>query len=234
MNKTLKYNGTYTDNFGTTPIVVENNNQKLYTEIDGVKFSAYDFFEFVVDDKSNYTPQQLNRFTFSKTLIHRSNTVEERLSNCVFEIFVPQVIIDKTNVSEVYTELKIEYASGETRFKAADEMHDKKIKLSLKIEGHTFEGKSELFELALDQIRSQFDDKYHFKNCYGCMYGDYSVYGQNSFGTMLCFLSQKEKYESVTDKSEYTKLKFDEAVHVPETYCCENFKIRKSGSGYRG
>ena len=50
-------------------------------------------------------------------------------------------------------------------------------------------------------IGSEFSDK--FKNCYGCMYGDYSVYGQSGFGSMLCYVNQKDEYIKVRTKEDY-------------------------------
>ena len=65
------------------------------------------------------------------------------------------------------------------------------------------------------------------------MYGDYSVYGQSSFGSMLCFKNQKEEYSKVRTKAEYLKLGAPER-YVQEVYCCDHYEIRKKSVGYRG
>jgi Family of unknown function (DUF6304) len=232
MKERVKYNGTYSDGFGKTSIIIENDFENLYTEIGGVRFSGTEFTDFFIDDKAKYTKEQLQRFTFFETPIYNTNIINEGLCNCIFEVFIPQILIEKTTRTEFYSDLKIEYLLGSLSQKGGIE--NEKVKLSLSIKERQYEGASDLIECAFDQIRSQFDDKFQFKNCYGCMFGDYSVYGQNSFGTMLCFVSQKEKYENVTNKAEYMKLKTDKIPSVQEIYCCKKYEIRKIGAGYRG
>ncbi|ATL44969.1 DUF6304 family protein [Elizabethkingia sp. HX WHF] len=232
MTERKKYNGTYTDHLGTTSVIVENDFKNLYTEIDGVKFSGSEFSDLSVGDKTKYTKQQLERFTWSKTPVYNSEIVREELCNCTFKILVPQLIIDKTTDSEFYSDLKIEYTLGNAE--SGGSIEDENITISLSIEGKIYKGSSDLIETALDEIHSQFGERYHFKNCYGCLYGDYNVYGQSSFGTMMCFAAQKEKYKKVTNKQEYMDLETDEATNVQEIYYCDQYEVRKSGAGYRG
>ena len=85
----------------------------------------------------------------------------------------------------------------------------------------------------LNEIIKQIKERYHIKNCYGCLYSDYSVYGNGSFGDMACFLVQKEKYIQTRGKLEYIGLEPDFDV-VQEIYCCDAFKMRQEGVGYRG
>jgi len=232
MTERTKYSGTYTDNSGTTAVIVENDFKNLYTEIDGVKFSGSEFSDLSVDDKSKYTEQQLQRFTWSKTPVYNSETVREELCNCTFEILISQLIIDKTTDTEFYSDLKIGYILGNAEPDGGIE--EEKISISLTIEGKLYTGTGDLTETALDDIYSQFGGKYYFKNCYGCMYGDYSVYGQSGFGTMLCFAAQKEKYKKVTNKQEYMDLETNETTTVQEIYCCNQYEVRRAGAGYRG
>ncbi|WP_337085135.1 DUF6304 family protein [Elizabethkingia anophelis] len=232
MKEQIKYKGTYTDDFGTTAIIVENDFETLYAEIDGVKFSGSEFADLFIIDKSNYTDQQLKRFTFFSVPILNKSIVEEALCHCIFEIVVPQLIIDKTNNSEFYADLKIEYSLGIAKPNGG--LEDEKVKLSLIIEDKFYTGTSGLIEGAFDQIRNQFEDKYQFKNCYGCMFGDYSVFGQSGFGTMLCFVTEKEKYKAITNKWEYMELPTNDVTNVQEIYYCNKYEIRKTGAGYRG
>jgi hypothetical protein len=235
MKKLKKYNGTYTDNFGTTGIIIENDFKNLYTEIDGVKFSGSEFAGLFIIDKAKYTDGQLKRFTFFSTPIYNTTAiVEEGLCNCVFNVSIPQLMIDKRTGSEFYINLKLEYLVGNAKPKPKGGIDDEKINLFLVIEDNLYAATSGLLEGAFDQIRKQLKDKYHFKNCYGCMFGDYSVYGQSGFGTMLCFVAQKENYKKITGKNEYMELAKDEIATVQEIYCCDKFEIRTPGAGYRG
>jgi hypothetical protein len=234
MKKQAKYNGTYKDNFGKTAIIIENDFKNLFTEIDGVKFSGSEFADLIVFDKTKYTSEQLKRFTFFETPIYNTDIVEKALCNCIFEISIPQLIIDKTDYSEFYSDLKVEYSLGNAEPKPKGGLEFEEIKLSITIDEKTYIGTSDLIESAFDQIRDQFEDKYQFKNCYGCMFGDYSVFGQSGFGTMLCFVSQKEKYIKVTNKSEYMELPTEKICCVQEIYGCDHYEIRTKRAGYRG
>jgi hypothetical protein len=225
------YNGLYKDSFGTREIKIENNSNTLVTEIDGVVFRGSEFDDLSVDDKSKYTDKQLARFTFLRTPIYQTDRFLETLCNCLFEIVVPQIIIDRFNNIQFYTDLKIEIVLGDVSNEKRIEYEN--VTLSLTIAGKAYTGKSEYFEYCFDKIRDQLGNKYQLKNCYGCMYGDYSVCGQGSFGTMLCFRNQKAEYSKVTNKDEYMELA-PPYRHVQEIYCCDQYEIRKKGAGYRG
>ena len=228
------YKGLYKDNLGTREIVIENDSYTLTTEIDGVVFSGSEFDELSIDDKSKYTDKQLARFTFLQTPVYQSDRIWETLCDCLFEIVVPQVIIDKVNNIQFDADLKIEITLGPPRSERPGQgIEFEYVTLSLAIAGKIYTARSEYFEGAFDNIRDQIGDRYHLKNCYGCMYGDYGVGGQGCFGSMLCFRNQKVEYSKVTNKVEYMELAPPDR-HVQEIYCCNQFEIRSRGAGYRG
>lgn len=230
---TAKYKGLYKDSVGMREIEIENDFNTLVMEIDGVVFSGSEFDDLSVDDKLKYTEQQLTRFTFFQTPQYQTKKVSETLCNCSFEIIVPQIIIDKSNNDHFLSDLKIEVFLGNARKgNPGSGIEFETVTLSLTIAGKIYAGTSELFEGSFDQIRDQLQDKYQLKNCYGCMYADYSVYGQGTFGTMLCFRDQKTEYSKVTNKDEYTALA-PSYLHVQEIYCCNEYETRKKGAGYR-
>jgi len=233
MTELVKYKGLYKDSFGTLEIEIENDFNMLSMELDGVEFRGPEFADICIVDKSKYSDTQLKRFTFLSMSVYQTNIIVESLCNCSFETVVPQVIIDKLNHSEFYADLMIEYSLGNVRPKPRGGLDHDQVKLTLTINDKLYSGTGGYMEEAFDHIRGQIADKYQLKNCYGCMYGDYSVYGQSSFGSMLCFLSQKEKYNKVTNKHEYMELDAADR-HVQEIYCCDKYEIRKRGAGYRG
>jgi hypothetical protein len=233
MTKAIKYYGTYSDDIGTTSIIIENDFQNLSTEIDGVKFVGSEFSSMAIINKSIHSEEQLERFTLYPTSIFNTDIIEETLFNCSFEFSVSQTIIDKTkNIESIYP-LTIEYTLGKERSKPKRGLEFEKVRLRLSIGQLEFEGTGDFFEIAFDQIQKQFDDKYCFKNCYGCMYGDYSYAGQSSFGTMHCYVDQRDNYLKVKNKSDYVNLPTD-FQQVQEIYCCDKYEIRKKGTGYRG
>uniref|UniRef100_UPI00404A7F8D DUF6304 family protein n=1 Tax=Flavobacterium sp. TaxID=239 RepID=UPI00404A7F8D len=227
MTESIEYYGTFKDDFGTTEICILNDFDNLYFEIDGVKFEALEFGDFEIINKVNYSDKQLERFTFSSTVI----------CNYKMTVFIPQVIIDKVENKTLTTNLKLEYDLGKPKLPRG---FDFKLKLNITIDGEKFEALSDYYiDDAFDQIVKQFGDRYKIKNCYGCLYSDYSPYGQQGFGGIYCFVRQKEKYLKVTvPKDSYKYNYFEECENdydiVQETYSCDKFEIRKNGIGYRG
>ena len=107
------------------------------------------------------------------------------------------------------------------------------LNLILKIGNQVFEGGGGYFEDAFNQILAEMNVEYQMRNCFGCQFSDYSVYGQGLFGSMLCFRNQKENYSAVKSKEEYMQLDLHKEV-VQEIYCCPEFEPRKKNVGYRG
>jgi len=229
MIKPIKYYGTFTDDFGTTAICILNDFSNLYFEIDGVKFEGLEFGDFEITNKESYSGKQLERFTFCSTVI----------CNHKMTVFIPQVIIDTVEKKTFTTDLTLEYDLGKPKLPNLNRF-DYKLRITTKIDEQTFEGVSDCyFEDAFDQILKQIGDRYKFRNCYGCLYSDYSPYGQRGFGGMYCFVRQKEKYLKVDIPKDSYKYDYLEALAydydvVQETYFCDKYEIRKKGTGYRG
>jgi hypothetical protein len=66
------------------------------------------------------------------------------------------------------------------------------------------------------------------------MYGDYSVYGQSGFGSMLCYVNPKDEYIKVRTKEDYLSKLNTNYKKVQEIFYCPKFELRKKGIGYRG
>lgn len=110
----------------------------------------------------------------------------------------------------------------------------KKISLSFHILGESFNSEGNLFEDIFEKVRGQMNGRYALKNCFGCSYSYYSVYGNGALGTMLCFVRQKEEYLKVQNKSEYMVNLTDDYDVVQEIFLCDKFQIRRKDTGYRG
>ena len=95
-------------------------------------------------------------------------------------------------------------------------------------------GSLDLFEGAFDIINSKLPKNTKLNCCYNCLYSDYSVYGQDIWGTMLCFKKIKTEYLRVQDKDEYMEIMDKSDKLVPETFTCGEFTTRIDGTGYRG
>lgn len=237
MKKREKYFGTYTDSTGTTAIVIENDFTQLYTSIDGVMFAGTEFSTMAVINKASYSSEQLKRFTFHKIPISsKSGTnIEETLCECVFHFPIQHILINPYNNEETITALDIKCTIGKENPKTKG-LEYENVSLSLSKRQFTFTGSGEVFEIAFDRLKANMQhakQAYGFKNCYGCLYGDYSYLGADSFGSMQCYIRQKEEYLKVKNKAEYMQLSSD-FDWVQETYCCDQYAMRLQGTGYRG
>ena len=83
------------------------------------------------------------------------------------------------------------------------------------------------FETSLSEICRKIKSKYYLKCCFGCLYSDYSPYGNGCFATMLCFLNVADQYIHVSGKYGDNKgisiwEVHDNGEQKQETYVCEN------------
>lgn len=232
MNKPVHYKGKYKRGLKEVEIIIENNFETLSTEIDGVKFSGVEFNDFAVCGEK--ITDKAQNFTFLSTPVSGQNTSRNTLCDCSFEIIIPQIIIDTEIRTEFESNLFLIYRLGKPRLTSQGGIDIEEIEISLDINGSNYYGKSGFIEEVFDQIYQQFAGRYKFKNCYGCMFSDYSVYGQSGFGSMHCYESQKADYLKVKTKEEYMINLQSDVKYVQEIYLCNKFEIRKKGTGYRG
>lgn len=232
------YPTLYTDRFGTLNTVIYNDFDKLSMELDGLKFSGSEFTDFVLEAGQALTDAQRARFSFFEHTLF-SETMQEKarvraLCDCTFHATVPQTLINKETLALIPIEMEVEYFVGKAREERGG-IEDEHVKLSFTLGEEVFSGKSGYFEMAFDQIHAQFKDRYAFKNCYGCLYGDYSIYGSSSLGTLLCYEKQRERYLGAEDKEQYADLMAEQGFEMlQEIYCCDQYEMRKVGTGYRG
>lgn len=114
---------------------------------------------------------------------------------------------------------------------------------NLSIEGEIFEcDQPDIdFETSFLQICKKINGKYLLKCCFGCLYSDYSPYGNNYFASMLCYLSVADQYIHVSGKYKDTDEKipiwavYKNGKQIQETYLCDGFVPRINClGGYRG
>lgn len=91
------------------------------------------------------------------------------------------------------------------------------------------------FEPNLLALCRMLGPRYQLRCCYTCQWSDYSPYGSDDFGTMLCYRAHKAEYLKVNDKDDY----FEHLESLPceqrqETYLCPDFTPRSRCEGYRG
>ena len=78
-------------------------------------------------------------------------------------------------------------------------------------------------ECAIIQLNIQLPPTIKYKGCYNCKSSDYSVYGLQFWGSMLCFKNIKDAYSRVNSKDEYMDLMDNFNELVPESYYFSTF-----------
>ncbi len=91
------------------------------------------------------------------------------------------------------------------------------------------------FDLALPDICRQMSKEYYLKSCFTCQYSEYSPYGGDDYGSMLCYRNNKEECLKVHNKDDYFEYLEDKDFEMrQETFLCEEYEPRNKCSGYRG
>ena len=90
-------------------------------------------------------------------------------------------------------------------------------------------------EDALAELVRKLQPKYALLCCYTCQWSDYSPYGSDDFGTMLCYRAHQAAYLKVSSKDDYFEYLEDlPSEQRQETYHCSDFAPRDQCGGYRG
>lgn len=91
------------------------------------------------------------------------------------------------------------------------------------------------FEEALKDISAQMKDSYYMKCCFTCQYSDYSPYGSDDYGIMLCYCRHKDACLKVNGKDDFFAfLEGKDFDGRQETYLCSRYSPRDRAAGYRG
>ena len=108
---------------------------------------------------------------------------------------------------------------------------------TLQVDGVRYSSKKETldFEIALHDICMQMAKDYYMKCCFTCQYSDYSPYGNDNYGCMLCYCRCKEDYLKVNNKDDFFNYLENKKTDVRQkTYLCTEYEYRNKCSGYRG
>ncbi|WP_075342065.1 DUF6304 family protein [Tenacibaculum agarivorans] len=223
------YKGVYRDKKGSHQIKIYNDYEFLSFQLGQFKFEGTSIDDFELLDYDKYSSEELERFSFNK--IRCGDGFSYEICDYDLTLIIPIQLIEGIT-SEVKTlDLKIFSKCGKALRSGAIDKYE--LCLEITINKIKYTGQGDLFEIAANDLIKNLKGKYRFNNCFGCSFSDYSVYGQNTFGTMLCFKNQKKKYLKVKTKAQYMNLNREDRL-VQETFLCEEFEIRKNNLGYRG
>lgn len=209
----------YKDKSGVEKSIMHSDGFSLTTVIRGITFKGTDFDKIKPD--KNVDSLMLKSFTLN----------HGDLCNCIFECFIEIPIIRNERI--VNSQLKVVLELGNEKPNGA--LDKENLSLSLHYNGETIIiSGAGYFEDALLEIQKQLPEGTFIKACISCAYSDYSPYGSGLFGTMMCFRNIKKEYLQVKSKDDLFEIhdRYDNLVQ--ETFCCDDFQKRISGTGYRG
>lgn len=209
----------YKDKNGIEKAVIQNDGKTLSTKLRGITFRGNSFDSLKPDEK--YKLSQLNKFSFS----------HGELYNCIIECYINITIFDNEQITD--GQLKVVLELGNENQNGLFDIYN--LVITLIYNGITIESSmSEMFEDALLDIQKKLPAGIYMKTCINCAYSDYSPFGSCLFGTMMCFRNLKQEYLRVKSKEAFLKIHDNFEKLVQETYCCDEFSRRISGTGYRG
>lgn len=216
------YHGKFSNKTGTYSVAVYNDYRNFYFQIGAFKFQGFDLDAFELCNPEDFTTTELEQFDLVTRQVREEVYLD--LTQYQLSLQIPQILIDSQTEEEKEVMMELHF----------ELMHQEEYALlTFQLDEKKYEAKHSLMELLLDDIQRQFEGNYRFKNCYGCLYGDYSVYGQGFMGPVLCFRNQKEAYLEVQNKSDYMKLEKQDNTQQ-ELFCCESYVCRDRVLGYRG
>ncbi|MCH2196513.1 DUF6304 family protein [Kordia sp.] len=235
----MKYNTIYEDTFGTIKGSIENNfsedfdlskNYTIELNLEGILFNGATFDGLELQNEDYYTKEQLHRYSFYNYEVFGTKQIIKELTNCKFQFILQLKIVDKKSfqIHKVNGNLTVLLGNF-----SPEEYSVFQYDYSLNEIDHSIMGDS--FENLFDKLKEKIKETHFIKNCYGCNYSDYSPYGSDHFGDMLCFKNSKDKYLKIKNKESYFRLLGNQnPIYVQETHLCDEFEFRKENIGYRG
>ncbi len=246
----------YKDLLHDTLIDIFNTEEDSRTEplsfiLDGVKFQGRGLDYFELADDTQYDEAK-DKFCILKSGGYSIGNTKVpywyELQRYTLDIEIPVQVVRKHDNCEIqgmihiffeYKEPDIEKCQVRMYCDDVQVYHDdgNVYDFSLHVDRVSYisTGKTLDFEYFLNDICKQMAQDYYMKCCFTCQYSDYSPYGNDNYGCMLCYCRYKEEYLKVNNKSDYFNYLEDKDCDVrQETYLCKEYDLRNKCSGYRG
>lgn len=237
------YPTIFSDKFGEIQTTMFNDFQNLSICIDGVWFVGREFSTLEVQNFATLSPEQIARFDLTQI---------QTLHNCTFRLNIPQVLVNTNDNTETVIDWQIVYELG--TLQANGGLDKELLTLTVTPPNQTpITASAGWFENVLVEILNKLNAHVttknsprpmYFKNCFGCQWSDYSIFGNSSFGDLVCYVDYQADYAKIMDRNSGVDIKNELMMlmekdtncrkWVQEIYCCENFKPRPVGAGYRG
>lgn len=250
-----EYKAHYTDDRHDLDIVIKNFfvNEKrfeLFFLIDDIAFVGTSFCDFELADDGMYI-EASEKFCIQKfggSLYNHDFPYIYCLQRYTLYVEIPVELINQnTHMNEKgllqvqYNLKKHDMSVNQARFILdgqriyMDDILCEKFQIYFCGKIYSADNPSTYFEYSLIQIIKKCRNDFMLKCCFTCQYSDYSPYGSDDFGTMLCYKNHKDVYLTVNDKNGFfDRLEGLDCDIQQETNLCDEFEERRKCEGYRG
>lgn len=247
----------YKDSLHDITIDIVNTEEDSRTEplsftLDGVNFRGRSLDSFYLADYAQYDEAK-NKFHILKAGGFSAGSTEipywYELQRYALDTEIPVKAVRKGDNCEIQGMIHFAFEYLEHNIKnnhgKKSQCDDKEVyyddvivyDFTLSIDGknYTSTQKTLYFENALYDICKQMQHDYYLKCCFTCQYSDYSPYGNDDYGCMLCYCRHKSEFLKVNNKNDYFEYIEGKDFDVrQETYLCREYDVRNKCAGYRG
>ncbi|MCM1506228.1 MAG: DUF6304 family protein [Ruminococcus flavefaciens] len=246
----------YKDEFHDTDIEILNDGSERFFILDGFKFCLgtdiseieYESTEPSDDIENKFHVVKYYGYLLDKYSTRRIPTYFYILWRYSLDVEIPVHVFRKADNAEITGTINISLhlvkhdmkkphgiiLCNGVRIYCDDVIVDD---FSLCVDGKSYHSEKNTidFETALSDICGKIKQDYYIKSCFTCQYSDYSPYGQNGFGGIMCYRECKENCLKVHGRNDYHKyLEEQPFTFQEETYLCSEYDLRNKCGGIRG
>ena len=211
----IEYPTEYRDRFGSEQSMFISNGKTLKIKLRGIEFEGnfYELTPFAGQEEEASKLFDLNEFGELNAILDLTSGAKSRLFS--LEVQIPIKIVSQENFE---LDALIDFSIG------PDE-------LNFIINGERHEFTIPNFEYGLIPIHTKSLDIKYVKCCVNCKFSEYSPYGNQIYGDMLCFKKCKKEwseigYSGLKNPENWEKVKNRETTQ--EAYWCDEFKLKDS------
>lgn len=247
----------YTDECHDLDIDILNSEEDYSTEplsfcINGISFSGTSLGDFGLSNPETYETAKKEFHIFKWGGKSTKYDIESKycydLQRYSLNIMIPINVLRKrdNNIVQATLQVFFEYCEHDAQRPQSIFVCDdirvfrddiKKSVFTLCIDGKEYSVTDDdlCFEDNLLKLCKMIKNEYTLKCCFTCQYSDYSPYGYDDYGTMLCYKNHKAECLKVNDKASYFQYLGElDCECRQETYLCDEYALRNQCRGYRG
>lgn len=245
----------YKDEFHDTYIEILNDGSKRFFTLDGFRFcfgTEISEIEYESTEPSDDISDTFYVIKYYGDILdqysNRTPTYFYSLGRYSLDVEIPVHVVRKADNTEITGTINISFHLVEHDMNKPhgitlcdgvriyfDDVIVDDFSLCIDEKGYHSEQNTIDFEIALSDICRNIKHDYYIKSCFTCQYSDYSPYGQNGFGGIMCYRECKENCLKVNGRNDYHKyLEGQPFIFQEETYLCSEYSLRNKCGEIRG